>query len=574
MTSGSMNFEKQIQESFTRLRMKPFENQVETINRVLTAFLVDQKKYVVMCASTGTGKSILGAVIADVIGHLKGSKLASLILMHNNALTKQYHDTFSSFELDRYMQLKGANNYKCGVLSTNSTDGFVSAEQCAKRKLEQDGAGPFIEKHCKSCEYNRLKAMKNQSANVITNFSYYFVDRQYSKIFDERAIVVWDEAHTINDVFCEHNAIYISKERLTKAYEEIARVLTTKAGPILKQLKMVQLALDAGKIDESNYMTYLKAMMAVYKTAHADIQEMADKPGLEMKDYTRLTKIAKKYFNYGCKIGDLLTYKYEHVFEFNEKTTELTVKPVFIGDMFEKTLVHSPFNLFMSATISKEYVTETLQLKESDVEFIRVAPSFPASNKQVIFYDVRSLNYKSMQDPTVIKTICSNTANIVNNHVEGFQENGIILTPSFVIAEKIAEAIRRSKVKVEVFEHKRGEKSEELIRSFKASKKPCVLISPSIYEGVDLPGDLSRYQVIIKAPFPSLGEKRMSYILKSHPTIYELLTIQKIVQGCGRSVRSVDDHAITYILDANAQRLFNSRLNVWRDEFSVFSYQL
>ena len=568
-----MNYERQILQSFTKLGMTPRENQVANINSILEAFLNRNKKYVVLNASTGTGKSIIGAVVADVIGTMRRSKLSSLILMHNNALTKQYYETFSAFEIDDYMQLKGANNYRCGVLSTNAPDGLVTAEQCAKRKLEQEGAGAFIKKHCDSCEYARLKAMKNNSANVITNFSYYFVDRQYSKVFDKRPIVVWDEAHTINDVFCEHNAIYFSKERLEKAYEELARTLKLNAGIILKQLKMVQLHLETGKIDESNYLTFLKALLEVYKTAHEQIQEMVDRPKLEMKEFTRLSKIAKKYFNYGCKIGDLLTYKYEHVFEFNEKTCEVTVKPIFIGDMFEKTLVHSDFNLFMSATISKDYITETLQLKESDVEFIKVAPTFSSNNKQIIFYDVRSLNYKNMQDPSVIKAICSNTANIVKNHVEGFQENGIVLTPSFAIAEKMAEAVRRSKVKVEVFEHKRGEKIEELIRSFKASKKTRVLISPSIYEGIDLPDDLSRYQVIVKAPFPSLAEKRMNYILKNHPKIYELLTIQKIVQGCGRSVRSIDDHAITYILDANAQRLFNSALNVWRDEFSTFNYR-
>ena len=63
----------------------------------------------------------------------------------------------------------------------------------------------------------------------------------------------------------------------------------------------------------------------------------------------------------------------------------------------------------------------------------------------------------------------------------------------------------------------------------------------------------------------------MDYILKNHQKIYNLLTIQKLVQGGGRSVRSMDDYAVTYILDSNAQRLFNNSLNVWKDEFEVSS---
>ena len=315
----------------------------------------------------------------------------------------------------------------------------------------------------------------------------------------------------------------------------------------------------------------MKVLLDAYKSAYNEAQRIADESGYDIQKYTKYSKVAKKYFNLGCKIGDLLEYNYEHIFEFNEKTLEATVKPIFIGTMFEQALVHSDYNLFMSATISKEYITETLALKEEDVEFVKVPPTFPKEHKQIIFFDTQNLNYRSMQDPATVSKLCANSAKIVKVHVEQFQENGIILTPSFVVTEKLAEAIRKSGVKVQIFEHKRGEKAEPLIEAFKKSKGLAVLLSPSMYEGIDLPGDLSRYQIIVKAPFPSLAEKRMDYILKNHQKIYNLLTIQKLVQGGGRSVRSMDDYAVTYILDSNAQRLFNNSLNVWKDEFEVSS---
>jgi Rad3-related DNA helicase len=177
-----------------------------------------------------------------------------------------------------------------------------------------------------------------------------------------------------------------------------------------------------------------------------------------------------------------------------------------------------------------------------------------------------------MQDEKTINNLCESVKQIVDTHVNQFQESGIILTPSFVVTERLAKVVRSLKLPdFEVFEHTRGMKADELIEKFKKSKGPKIMLSPSIYEGVDLPGDHSRYQIIVKAPFPSLAEKRMKYILEHHPNIYNLLTIQKIVQGGGRSVRSMDDYAVTYILDANAQRLFNSPLNVWRDEFDISS---
>jgi ATP-dependent DNA helicase DinG len=568
-----MKYEQQILEAYKTLSMSPRENQVQYINDVIVAFIDDKKPYVVLNAPTGTGKSIIGAVIASVLNMNnppeEDNKLASLILMHNNALTKQYYQTFSKFGKDQYLQIKGANNYKCEALSTDDGDGRINAENCAVQKFRKEGLDELTNKYCNRCEYQILKRMKNDSANVITNFSYYFVDRQFADTFKPRDVVIWDEAHTINDAFCEHNAIYFSKDRLKKLYEELSESLKLTDLGLFKKLKIVQLDLEAGKINDSNYKHYLKILNEVYHTAFAELSAICEASGNDITKYTKFSKMSKKYFGLGCKVDDLLNYNYEHIFEFNEKTFEATVKPIFIGSMFEDTLIHSKYNLFMSATISKDYITETLKIDPSKVAFIKVPPTFPKEHKQIVFFNTQNLNFRSMQDEKTVQTLCKNVERIVKKHITDYSENGIILTPSFVLTEKLANAIRAAKIPVKVFEHTKGMKADDVLESFKKSKVPSVVISPSIYEGIDLPGDLSRFQIIVKAPFPSLAEKRMKYILDNHPNIYNLLTIQKIVQGGGRSVRSMDDYAVTYILDSNAQRLFNNPLNVWKDEFEV-----
>ena len=93
----TLKYEQQIEDSYKELGMSPRGQQVKYINDVLEAFLDRNIPYVVLNAPTGTGKSIIGAVIADVVNKNRNSKLASLILMHNNALTKQYYQTFSRF---------------------------------------------------------------------------------------------------------------------------------------------------------------------------------------------------------------------------------------------------------------------------------------------------------------------------------------------------------------------------------------------------------------------------------------------------------------------------------------------
>ena len=111
-----------------------------------------------------------------------------------------------------------------------------------------------------------------------------------------------------------------------------------------------------------------------------------------------------------------------------------------------------------------------------------------------------------------------------------------------------------------------------VLEAFKKYKNPSVLISPSLFEGIDLPDDNSNYQLMIKAPYQSLANKRTATILKKYPKIYNIITLFKIIQGFGRSTRHRDDKSITYCFDGNIKKLFDSDMNIWKDEFKIQNY--
>ena len=67
----------------------------------------------------------------------------------------------------------------------------------------------------------------------------------------------------------------------------------------------------------------------------------------------------------------------------------------------------------------------------------------------------------------------------------------------------------------------------------------------------------------------SIYDKRMEHIAKNYPEVYKIMTIKKIVQGIGRSVRNKDDWSVTFVLDQTAEQLFKSPLNVWRKQFKI-----
>jgi len=120
-----------------------------------------------------------------------------------------------------------------------------------------------------------------------------------------------------------------------------------------------------------------------------------------------------------------------------------------------------------------------------------------------------------------------------------------------------------------LFIHEQGSNSGEIVEEFKKYKGSGVLISPSIFEGLDFANDQSRYQIICKTPYASLGDLRIKKIADSYGNIYREMTLYKILQGIGRSIRSAEDTAVTYCLDKSSETIFKSNLNIWKDRYEI-----
>lgn len=572
-----MKYEKQIDEAFGRLGFTPRDGQKDAVNQILEAFIDEKIQNVVLNASTGTGKSLIGAATAEALTAIRGGLdtafKASISLCSTNVLSKQYDATFSELAKDKkYIMIKGANNYVCTALSAEEPE---TADACAWFTMVQNGSEfeDVIQNHCNKCEFFKVKQLKNAVRHLTTNYSYFFIDRMYTGKFEDRDLLVWDEAHLINDLFSEHNAIYFSKKRMQQMAQEIADTVRLTDLEISKTITSI--GADCGKkdkINEKNYQSYLNALHKVYTYAKEQgvlAATRALRSGA-MGQYTKLTRFTKKYEGLACKIDDLFNYNYEHVFEYKEDEEAVSVKPVFVGEMMD-ALQCSPHNLFMSATITDNFMIKTLHLDKAKTKFIKLEPTFPKENKEVVFFDPLSLNYASLQNPDTVKALRKNVAKVVKKHIED-GERGIILTPSFKVQNELVAEIAplQSKYGYKLFEQKQGEKLETILNAFKQyDKGPALLISPSLWEGVDLPGDLSKFQIVVKAPFPNLGDKRYKFILDHHPDLYNTITIMKMVQGFGRSVRSVSDHATSYCLDLQGQRVFSGNGNIWKNEFNL-----
>ena len=108
---------------------------------------------------------------------------------------------------------------------------------------------------------------------------------------------------------------------------------------------------------------------------------------------------------------------------------------------------------------------------------------------------------------------------------------------------------------------------DEVLKKHMSSKKDTVLISPSMTEGVDLKGDLSKFQIICKVPYPWLGDPIVKKRMYKFPDWYPLQTAMTIVQSVGRSIRNNKDTAVTYILDSDWERFYRKNKKIFSEDF-------
>jgi len=78
-----------------------------------------------------------------------------------------------------------------------------------------------------------------------------------------------------------------------------------------------------------------------------------------------------------------------------------------------------------------------------------------------------------------------------------------------------------------------------------------------MFTGVDLKDDYSRFQIILKMPYPNLGSEKIKKRKDDVEEWYGWRTVADIVQSYGRSVRSYEDWAETWILDSSFDNLLN-----------------
>jgi ATP-dependent DNA helicase DinG len=534
--------------------------QREAVVEICSTYLEGKIKTIILDAPTGTGKSIVAMVASSVLTDM-GKR--GYLVTSDTSLQDQYEADFIRFGIP-WASIKGVDNYVCVANGQK-----FSLGECRVRSLGYEKAKSLP---CYNrCGYfqNRQKAIDSRVS--LLNYSYWLIQRNYvakrmeergaSSPFDMRDFIFFDEAHKVDEIIQSHFSPKIDKDFWKKisdirfflheeGYDVPVGFKTITDNELKKIYKKLEEEVDKFKLFEC--LELLESILGGYVRIANTIKEEAEKEfpiDNERRQMPASWRRAMYLFDWvkdlHCKIED-----YTEV--LTQTGTEALVKRVSDEDIVFQCLEEShlllahfhnkaPFKVLMSATFGNHSkYARIAALKEGKV--IRLKSEFDFKKSPVYSIKKFKLNYKE-RDENLPKVVKMMDAIIEKRHES---EKGIIHAGSYDFVKKIC---RLSKHKERFFSYTNSSEKKEALKGFYKSETG-ILIGPSILEGLDLKDDRSRFQMFFKVPFPSLSDPLIKEKLKKSNDWYDWKTSIGILQGIGRSVRSQEDWAVTYFLDA------------------------
>ncbi|MBI1735099.1 MAG: hypothetical protein HYR51_08000, partial [Candidatus Rokubacteria bacterium] len=180
------------------------------------------------------------------------------------------------------------------------------------------------------------------------------------------------------------------------------------------------------------------------------------------------------------------------------------------------------------------------------------APSpFPLAHRPIVYRPVGALSRETLAE--LEPAVFAEVADILARHP---RDKGLIHAPSYAAADRLMRAVAARAP----HEHRRlllvesAAAKPRALELHRGSPFPTVLVSPSLREGVDLPDEQLRFQIVTKMPYPDLGDPWTAARQTRDQRWYALETAKALIQAYGRSCRHAGDHGVTYVLDGQFAR--------------------
>ena len=497
-------------------------------------------------APTGIGKAGLAVTVASAISQLLGDYAAEYkidsrnswdedeerepshpyqiwVVTQNKLLQDQYQKDFK----DQLFDFRGLDNYKC-YMDKGKTCGQSKCGRIYKK-------GETYPKACThQCEYDEVKREAKFAPILSLNSAKAFTLLKDPK-FPKPTMVVYDEGHGVESALDNEASFSITP----KGLDELNLQFETFFHNLLSVEEIFE-GLEKLKPHLTSKFKFEK--------------------GLPVN--SRDPKLIRKLEGRLLKIDEILKGPEQGINYVSCSGEFVDLRPVKVYPLFRKVFKFP--TLFLSATLlSQRGFISMTGIKDEELDWFSIGSPFPKENRPIHNFwrfGSRAINFQNMSEE--LPNLISRVREILDKHPT---EKGIIHTHTYKIAESIYNELFPMYGQRLLFPRTAMEQKE--ILSAHEKSKSTVLISPSMTEGVDLKDALCRFSVLCKVPYLPLNDPIVEARMGEDSEWYSYKTAMTIVQAPGRGVRSMTDHAVTYLIDPSFSGFINRSRHHFPDWF-------
>ncbi|WP_435196208.1 helicase C-terminal domain-containing protein [Natronomonas sp. EA1] len=477
---------------------------------------------VLVRAPTGSGKSLLARAIAGCARRPGEAEPHQPVgAYYTTPQVSQLDDVASDALLEDLSIIRGKGNYNCILPGESQTP--VNRAPCARER----GFDCPVKHRCPYFSDRAIASNRSIAAMTLA----YFMQTAGSDVFGGRDVVVVDEAHGLAEWAEMYATIDLSPSRVP--------VWDACEPPELSTLT-----------DAAGYAERL------VKTCQRRQEELRSKVELSQEEAAQRDRLSELVRELGWFIEDLRDPESPTTWVLDQHEgagSAVTIKPLDPARYLHHTVWErgTKFALLSATILNKEAFCASTGLNPDNVALVEVPHTFPLENRPL--YDVTQgkMTYEHREEtlPKIARTVVK----LMANHPD---EKGLIHAHSYAIQEKLHDLLHSFGVGDRIRLHDKENRDQALL-GWKAEDSNAVFLSVKMEEALDLKGDLARWQVICKAPYPNTRDSRIAQRLEDGQWAWYYRTaLRTVIQACGRVVRAPDDYGATYIADSSLVDLF------------------
>lgn len=519
----------------------PTSKQESVLDLINDRFF-NSKKFLIIQAPTGTGKSFISKTVANAARQCskqyrelvtsgdiyKTSGFDGSFINADKVYSEPSHGCFSltitKTLQDQYATLfddttvfKGKSNYDCALFPEFEVD-TAPCSYIGKQKVE------CLANKCCTYYNKRDESLISQFSSL--SYSKFLTMEDHLK---RRQYLVLDEASELESELVKEFTFSLPHKDLKK--KGIVFKHTSNRTKLFENLFECY-----GELKD--YLDNVKRLINRKKTTYTNESNL-------VRDYKKFNKIA-------LGLKTLINTYRESKYIVERDGLETNFIPLKVDVLSKHIFDHAEKIVLMSATIvGVKSFAKSLGISEDNFDYINIESNFDAKKSPIFVYKDTPLNAKNLN--STLPIIVDRIEGLLDHHPN---DKGIIHTQSNIITQHIKEFINRKYANRLLFREP-GIKNETILKLHTKSKEPTVLVSPSMTYGVDLKDDLGRFQVVVKLPYLPWRDKRAEMIRKLDEKWYTYKMLSNLIQACGRTTRGEEDHSVTYIMDSTFLRILD-----------------